>query len=227
MDDLYRARRRRRCSRLAAPCPLLSDLLERGGFDFCVLVVRQALATEFAVLGAHHKVEHHLGVTVVDQRRRAAHAFLPGSGPVSDIRQIFLLLYNTAPRQDNHAATCVQVLIRYFLYLMWYFSTIILNHFYFIIRVLSFKFHLTLLLIFILFRGQKIFIFLLQLYFMPHWSWLVVIFTFQLILILLIIFRSDYTCVLKSNWLLLLSLLTLQKHHSRGELRRVCCHGCY
>ena len=40
MDDLYRARRRRRCSRLAAPCALLSDLLERGGFDFCVLVVR-------------------------------------------------------------------------------------------------------------------------------------------------------------------------------------------
>ena len=69
MDDLHRGWRRHRGLGLAAPRSLLPDLLERGSFYFCVLVLRLALATDFAVLGAHHKVKHHLGVTVVDQRR--------------------------------------------------------------------------------------------------------------------------------------------------------------
>ena len=105
MDDLDRGWLRHSGLGLAAPRPFLPALLESGGFDFCVLVVREALATEFAVLRAHHKVKHHLGVAVVDQRRRAAAAFLPCRCSVSDIRQIALLLHNTAPRQNNHATT--------------------------------------------------------------------------------------------------------------------------
>ena len=75
MDDLHRSWRRYRSPGLAASRSLPCDLVECGGFDFCVLVVRQALATKFAVLRAHNKVEHHLGVTVVDQSRGAAAAF--------------------------------------------------------------------------------------------------------------------------------------------------------